>query len=82
MCGESRKHGFEWECQRATSGSTPNIPIIFITALGDTEDKVKGLSLGAVDYITKPFTITATMQKNHLPKPKISQSQSTIAISS
>jgi DNA-binding response OmpR family regulator len=40
------------------------------------------LSLGAVDYITKPFTITATMQKNHLPKPKISQSQSTIAISS
>ena len=25
MCGENRKHGFEWECQRATSGSTPNI---------------------------------------------------------
>ncbi len=24
MCGESRKHGFEWECQRAISGSTPN----------------------------------------------------------
>ena len=24
VCGESRKHGFEWECQKATSGSTPN----------------------------------------------------------
>ncbi|MEY2856833.1 MAG: hypothetical protein RLZZ74_1145 [Cyanobacteriota bacterium] len=24
MCDESRKHGFEWECQRATSGSTPD----------------------------------------------------------
>ncbi|BAZ47196.1 hypothetical protein NIES4102_42420 (plasmid) [Chondrocystis sp. NIES-4102] len=26
VCGESRKHGFEWEGQRATSGSTPNYP--------------------------------------------------------
>ncbi|PIE65566.1 MAG: two-component system response regulator [Desulfobacterales bacterium] len=31
------------------------IPIIFISALGSTEDKVKALKLGGVDYITKPF---------------------------
>ena len=34
---------------------TKHIPIIFMTALSDTESKVKGFELGAVDYITKPF---------------------------
>ncbi len=34
---------------------TAGIPIIFMTALVDTKVKVEGLSLGAVDYITKPF---------------------------
>lgn len=34
---------------------TQDIPIIFMTALTDTDSKVKGLSLGALDYITKPF---------------------------
>ncbi len=47
--------GFE-TCRRLQSNpATENIPIIFMTALTDTETKVKGLSLGAVDYITKPF---------------------------
>ncbi len=35
--------------------STKDIPIIFITSLSDVEEKIKGLYLGAVDYITKPF---------------------------
>ena len=34
---------------------TSEIPIIFITSLDSTEDKIKGLELGAVDFITKPF---------------------------
>jgi signal transduction histidine kinase len=47
--------GFE-TCQRLKADpTTRNIPVIFMTALSDTVDKVKGLSLGAVDYITKPI---------------------------
>jgi PAS domain S-box-containing protein len=34
---------------------TKDIPIIFLTALAAMEDKMKGFSLGGVDYITKPF---------------------------
>jgi signal transduction histidine kinase len=47
--------GFEI-CKRLKSDPvTTNIPVIFMTALADTESKMKGFSLGAVDYITKPF---------------------------
>ncbi|MDM8559726.1 hybrid sensor histidine kinase/response regulator [Candidatus Parabeggiatoa sp. HSG14] len=48
-------NGFE-VCERMKSQkSTQDIPIIFMTALADTVDKVKGFKLGAADYITKPF---------------------------
>ena len=47
--------GFE-TCQRLKANpDTHDIPILFMTALADTVDKVRGLSIGAVDYITKPF---------------------------
>jgi signal transduction histidine kinase len=47
--------GFE-TCRRLkTNPVTQNIPIIFTTALADTDSKTKGFSLGAVDYIPKPF---------------------------
>ncbi len=47
--------GFE-TCQRLKANiETTKIPIIFMTALSETVDKVRGLSLGAVDYVTKPF---------------------------
>ena len=32
-----------------------NIPVILLTAMGSTEDRVKGLNYGAYDYIAKPF---------------------------
>ena len=47
--------GFETCDQIKSNPKTQEIPIIFMTALSDAENKVKGLSLGAVDYITKPF---------------------------
>ncbi|WP_375500535.1 response regulator [uncultured Nostoc sp.] len=47
--------GFE-TCKRLKDNSvTCDIPVIFMTADSDTESKVKGLNIGAVDYITKPF---------------------------
>jgi len=47
--------GFE-VCQILKSQEkTKDIPIIFMTALADTVDKVKGFNLGAADYVTKPI---------------------------
>lgn len=52
MPGES---GFE-TCSRLTADpATTDIPIIFISGLDDVENKVRGLQMGAVDYVTKPF---------------------------
>lgn len=47
--------GFE-VCRRLKANpATVNIPVIFITALSDAENVVKGFELGGVDYVTKPF---------------------------
>ncbi|MGK7904040.1 MAG: response regulator [Hormoscilla sp.] len=47
--------GFETCSRLKGNPQTQEIPVIFMTALNDTENKVKGLNIGAVDYITKPF---------------------------
>ena len=45
-------------CRLLKSNSkTRNIPIIFLTAMSEVQNKTKGFELGAVDYITKPFEI-------------------------
>lgn len=36
--------------------STVNVPIVMLTALDSEDDKIKGLELGADDYVTKPFS--------------------------
>ncbi len=40
-----------------------NTPIIMLTARGDEADKVKGLSFGADDYVTKPFSVPELMAR-------------------
>lgn len=47
--------GFEICAYLKADPTYAQIPIIFITALSQSQEKVKGLKLGAVDYITKPF---------------------------
>lgn len=43
-------------CRRLkASPATREIPVIFVTALGETVDKVAGLEVGGVDYVTKPL---------------------------
>ncbi|HIW80648.1 MAG TPA: response regulator transcription factor [Candidatus Acetatifactor stercoripullorum] len=39
------------------------MPVIFLTALGNTEHKVKGLKMGADDYLTKPFEIVELLAR-------------------
>ena len=39
------------------------LPVIFLTALGSTEHKVKGLRMGADDYLPKPFEIVELLAR-------------------
>ena len=60
MPGES---GFE-SCEKLKKDPrTAHIPIIFLSAKADVESKVTGLSLGAVDYMTKPFDKTEVLAR-------------------
>lgn len=47
--------GFDVCGQLKSDPATASIPVIFLTGAATTEHKIKGLELGAVDYVTKPF---------------------------
>jgi two-component system, OmpR family, response regulator len=47
--------GFEVHQRLASDGFRP--PVLFLTARESTEDKVRGLTMGADDYVTKPFSL-------------------------
>jgi CheY-like chemotaxis protein len=55
--------GFEVIRQLKDDKDTRTIPVIFVSALGKTEDETRGLELGAVDYISKPFSIPVVMAR-------------------
>lgn len=48
-------NGYEVAEQLETQPGSTEIPIIFISALNDIQDKIKAFQAGGVDYITKPF---------------------------
>ena len=55
--------GFE-TCRRLKADqSTQDIPVIFMTALNGTADKVKGFDVGAVDYVTKPIQLEEVLAR-------------------
>lgn len=68
-------NGFEACKKLKANPETAHIPIVFLTGLSSVEEKVKGLELGAVDYITKPFhswelwaRVRASLRMRHLVK--------------
>ena len=46
-----------FEVQRRLVDRGRRVPVLFLTAKDATEDKVRGLSIGADDYVTKPFSL-------------------------
>jgi two-component system, OmpR family, phosphate regulon response regulator PhoB len=48
--------GVEWARRLKKDPSYKDLPIILLTARGEEEDKVRGLEIGADDYLTKPFS--------------------------
>jgi len=65
-----------------TDGDLSMIPVIFVTGSTDTSDKVRGLDLGAVDYVTKPFDafelrarVRAALRTKHLQDLLVSRAR-------
>ena len=52
-----KMNGYEVCARLKGDDHLKDIPVIFISALGDTEDKVKAFEAGGMDYVTKPFQV-------------------------
>jgi len=57
--------GYEVIKELKENDLTKDIPVIFVTALNSVEDEEHGLKLGAVDYITKPFSFPIVKMRIH-----------------
>ena len=70
--------GFEICRALRTDAATSALPILMLTARGEEADRIKGLDLGADDYVTKPFSLReltarvgALLRRAARPKPSI-----------
>jgi PAS domain S-box-containing protein len=70
-------NGYQLCEQLKTNEVTRDIPVIFISALGDVLDKVKAFNVGGVDFITKPFQIEEVLARiqTHLTLRRLQQQQ-------
>ena len=52
-----------WEVLRAVRDAGKNMPVLFLTARDQVEERVKGLELGADDYLVKPFAFSELLAR-------------------
>ena len=64
--------GYEVMQRLKDNMDTASIPVVFLTEHNSEETKTKGLSLGAIDYITKPFSDSFLLERigTHLESPR------------
>ncbi len=66
-----------FEICRAVNECPTRIPVIILSARGQKEDRIRGLTLGADDYVTKPFALDELLARVHAvlrrTKPRIDQ---------
>ena len=65
------------EVCRRVRVTRPHLPIVMLTALGEAEDRIAGLEVGADDYVTKPFSprelmlrVESVLRRAHRPEPR------------
>lgn len=65
--------GYEVCTKLKEDEETSEIPVIFVTAMGEIEDEAKGFDVGAVDYIQKPVSLPIVLRrvKTHLSLTKV-----------
>ncbi len=59
-----------------------DVPVIFTTGLGDTQDEIRGLSMGAIDYVTKPIepVILHARVSNHIELKRLRDQLADMAV--
>tara|TARA_R110000868_G_scaffold259743_5_gene517970 strand:+ start:13078 stop:14037 length:960 start_codon:yes stop_codon:yes gene_type:complete len=74
--------GFEVCGQLKNEALLTDVPVIFTTGLGDTEDEVRGLSLGAIDYVTKPVqpVVLRARVSNHIELKRLRDQLAEMAV--
>jgi DNA-binding response OmpR family regulator len=55
----------------------PQLPVIMLTALGETDDRIRGLDAGAADYVVKPFSVAELAARIRAQLRSIGKAQST-----
>ncbi len=66
-----------FEVQRRLAADRLRVPILFLTARNSTEAKVQGLTMGADDYVTKPFSLEELVARVHAVLRRSGQSDNT-----